>query len=152
MKKINLLAAILIVASTVCAVANNRTMPPNRSTSNEPTAAHPAAFNGEAGKQGVRTKIVKFAKGKTSAVYEENLAKGGVYKFIVAAKKNQVIAIRVGTDSGDVTFNVAHNGKTIPSSVDTEKWTDKLSSGGNYQINVKRKSGGGKFKIEIVVE
>ena len=151
MKKINLLAAILIVASTVCAVANGRMMPPNRSTSNERTA-HPAAFNGKAGKQGVRTKIVKFAKGKTSAVYEENLAKGGVYKFIVAAKKNQVIAIRVGTDSGEVTFKVAHNGKTIRSSVDTEKWTDKLSSGGNYQINVKRKSGAGKFKIEIVVE
>ena len=97
-------------------------------------------------------RVVKFAKGETSAVFEEDLSKGGTYKFVVSAKKDQVLAIRTTTDSGVVTFNVTHNGKVIPSSVDTDKWTDKLSSGGDYQINVKRKSGSGKFKIEIVVE
>jgi len=157
MKKLNLLTAVLVVGLT--AGANSQATVPDSSSatgsglaSNEDTPNAATSFNGKREKPRVRTKIVKFARGKTSAVYEEDLPKGGVYKFVGGAKKNQLMAIRVATDSGDVTFDVKHNGKTIPASVDADKWSDKLSSGGDYQINVKRKSGSGKFLIEISLE
>lgn len=98
------------------------------------------------------SKIVKFDKGATSAIYHENLEPGGVYKFIVAAKKNQVMTVRAGSDSGEVIFDISHNGKVIPTSVDTDKWADQLPEDGDYQINVRRRNGKGRFVIEIFVE
>lgn len=181
MKKINLLIIGLAALQMACSgAAENRTatfnnapqannsvtatdsMPANNSSPKAEAGAQnsleePANQSSKSDQKGApaaetRSKIVKFAKGATSVVYEEKLAKGEIYKFIVGAKKDQLMAVRVGTDSGEVLFDVAADGKTIPTSVDTDKWSDKLPADGKYQINVRRKSGNGNFKIEIVVE
>ncbi|MCU0239221.1 MAG: hypothetical protein MUC29_07250 [Pyrinomonadaceae bacterium] len=99
-----------------------------------------------------KREIVKFAKGETSATFENGLVRGERRTYVVEAKKGQTMAVRIEAEEKNAIFNITKNGKIVDTAKETEKWVGTLPSDGKYDVEVSGTRGNASYIIEISVE
>jgi hypothetical protein len=92
---------------------------------------------------GGQPKVVKFEKGRTTAILKgaADNAHGSTYKL--TAKVGQTMTVHVSARGGAAIFSITAPGGPIEDALEVSDWTGELPSSGGYLIAVwnKKKSG-----------
>lgn len=96
-------------------------------------------------------KDIEFAKGKTSATYENSVIRGERDSYMFKAKAGQKINISITSLENNAVFDVFVPGSRLMTTEKT-KWTAKLPADGSYEIQVGGTRGNATYKITIEVK
>lgn len=119
-----------------------------------------ANTNGEALKtepsksESAKTTTVKFAKGKTSADYENTIGNGETQVYVVNVQKGQYLGAQTYSDTDDdVPFTVRKKGgEELEVPEGSVKWGGDVPESGNYEIVIKGIKKTTKYSITINAE
>lgn len=99
-----------------------------------------------------KTLVVKFAKGKTSAEYENSIGKGETHIYVVNVKKGQYLGAQTYADD-DVPFIVRKKGGAeleVPEG--SVKWGGDVPESGDYEIVISKIKKTAKYSITVSAE
>jgi hypothetical protein len=97
-----------------------------------------------------RTRRIKFAPGKNSAVVEDAVVRGTRDIYLVGAKKRQKMTINITSLEDNGVFEIkAPNGRLLAQEATT--WSGVLPATGDYQIIVGGTRGNAAYKIKVTI-
>ena len=98
--------------------------------------------------------VVKFEKGRTTAVLKGKADNAHGFTYILAAKAGQTMTAHVTSASGLAIFSVTAPGGAVEGALEVKDWSGPLPDTGNYLIAVwnKRKRGQAiPYTLEITI-
>lgn len=103
---------------------------------------------------GGQPKVVKFEKGRTTAVLKgtADYAHGSTY--ILAARAGQTMTVHVTSSAGAAIFSITAPGGAVEGALEVKDWSGTLPDTGNYLIAVWNRKKGGRaipYTLEITI-
>ncbi len=100
------------------------------------------------------TQRVRFARGETSATVEGAVVRGTRDRYLIQARRGQMITVRLSSLESNAVFDLyAPGGKPRLNTMDdTTIWGGKLPASGDYTISVGPTRGNATYTLEVTVE
>ena len=110
-------------------------------------------FVGESAAQTGKTKIVRFERGKYSAVLKNAVVRGTKDRYIFRARKGQTMSVRITSveDNAKFTIYFAGEQESLEDSEDSSRWTGKLSDDNDYVIVITPTRGNATYTLTVSV-
>ena len=101
-----------------------------------------------------KTKTVRFARGKNSAVLKGAIVRGTQDRYIVGAKAGQTMTVKITSIEKNANFTVYFAGEqeSLEGSEEATNWTGKLSDDNDYVIVVGSRRGNATYTLTVVVK
>ena len=100
----------------------------------------------------VITTVVRFARGKTSAVYKNTIASGDTHVYVVNVRKGQYLGAQTYADT-DVPFTVRRkDGAELEVPAGSVKWGGDVPESGDYEIVIGRMKTTVAYSITVSAE
>jgi hypothetical protein len=101
-----------------------------------------------------KTKIVRFAPGKSSAVLKGSVVRGTENRYIVSARAGQTMRVKVTSTENNAVFTVYFAGgqESLVNSEESTDWTQRLEAGNDYEIIVAPVRGNATYTLTIGVK
>lgn len=97
-----------------------------------------------------RTRRIKFARGKNSAVVEDAVVRGTRDIYLVGAKRRQKMRVNITSLEDNAVFDIkAPNGRILKP--EATLWSGVLPATGDYQIIVGGTRGNAAYKIKVSI-
>jgi hypothetical protein len=103
---------------------------------------------------GGQPKVVRFEKGRTTAVLKATADNAHGYTYILAARAGQTMSVHVTSSAGAAIFSITAPSGAVEGALEVKDWSGTLTDTGNYLIAVWNKRKGGRaipFTIEITI-
>lgn len=104
--------------------------------------------------QNVKTRRVKFQRGRSDTVVGEAIARGEVVNYYIGAARGQTMTLHIESSESNAVFTVsyAENGTVLPDGEEVQDWEGTLPSAGDYIVSVGSTRGGSDFSLFITIE
>ncbi|MDX6695881.1 MAG: hypothetical protein QOF02_3484 [Blastocatellia bacterium] len=100
--------------------------------------------------QSDRTRRVRFARGRTTAVIKDAVVRGTSDRYILGARKGQTLTVHITSLEDNAVFDIiAPGGKTIGE--ESNDWTSELPRSGDYIISVGGTRGNATYTLEVTI-
>ncbi len=100
------------------------------------------------------TTVVKFAKGKSSASYENAVIRGDRDSYVLGANAGQTMTVNITSVEDNAVFQIEGPKGFLPGAepgTDTRRWSGKLPAKGNYSVIVGGTRGNATYKISFAI-
>ncbi len=102
------------------------------------------------------TKRVRFAKGHTSATYKGAVVRGTRDRYLMVARSGQLMTVRIRSAERNAVFSIADPAggflKGAGEEDDATQWTGKLTSSGEFAIEVGGTRGNAEYSLTVIVK
>ena len=102
------------------------------------------------------TKRVRFAKGHTSATYKGAVVRGTRNRYLVGARAGQLMYVRIRSVERNAVFSLADPAGAFMKGAGEEdeatQWTGKLSTSGDFAIDVGGTRGNAEYSLTVTVK
>jgi hypothetical protein len=98
--------------------------------------------------------VVKFEKGRTTAVLKGKADNAHGFTYILAAKAGQTMTVHVTSTAGEAIFSLTAPSGAVEGALEVKDWTGQLPDTGSYLVAVwnKRKRGRAiPYTLEITI-
>jgi hypothetical protein len=103
---------------------------------------------------GGQPKVVKFEKGRTTAVLKGTADNAHGFTYKLAAKAGQTMSVHVTSSAGAAIFSITAPGGAIEGALEVKDWSGELPATGNYLIGVwnrKKRGPAIPYTLEITI-
>lgn len=110
-------------------------------------------FGNNTAAQTGKTKIVRFERGKYSAVLKNAVVRGTENRYIFRARKGQIMSVRITSVENNARFIVYFSGEqeSLENSKEASRWTGKLSDDNDYVIVVAPTRGNATYTLTVSI-
>jgi hypothetical protein len=98
--------------------------------------------------------VVKFEKGRTTAVLKGKADNAHGFTYILAAKAGQTMTVHVTSTDGAAIFSITAPSRAVEGALEVKDWSGQLPDTGNYLIAVWNRRKGGRaipYTLEITI-
>jgi hypothetical protein len=104
----------------------------------------------------VTTKLVKFERGRTTAVIKGIARTPGSYEYVLRVRSGQVMTVHLTSSNKGVECSVeAPNGDSVEDALGVTDWSGKLAYSGDYKIlltnNKSKRQRNPRYTLEIAI-
>jgi hypothetical protein len=103
---------------------------------------------------GGQPKVVRFERGRTTAVLKASADNAHGYTYTLAAKAGQTMSVHVTSSAGAAIFSITAPSGAIEGALEVKDWSGQLPDTGSYLIavwNKKKRGPAIPFTIEITI-
>lgn len=101
--------------------------------------------------QGDRTRRVRFARGRTTAVIKDAVVRATRDRYVLRARAGQTLIVHITSLEDNAVFDVYAPGGRRTLAQETTDWEGALPRTGNYVISVGPTRGNASYTLEVTI-
>jgi hypothetical protein len=102
--------------------------------------------------QSDRTRRIRFARGRSTAVLKDAVVRGTIDHYLLRASAGQTMTVRITSLEDNAVFEVFAPGSGRSISGNGTEWSGELPSSGDYVIDVSGTRGNASYTLQVTVK